>query len=182
MVEQHQIGTISTGIRELMYPTTITYVNRSDGKVTFIYGDASMMTSEVTIDGYTVNDMVLTKDTVFFCGVKNKPKLAMLGFFNIQDAFFNMGPINVQEGLLSSDDVLISKLTRLETYMDSRGKRHMFCVGNDANTLPCLVDKTDFATGAYQVGTAPYNTETFTDVKIARDGDGNDYLVTAGYE
>lgn len=182
ITEPHNVRTISSGIREWNYPVKISYVNQPNDTVTFIYMDTTMQTVEISIVGYVVNDMAIAEDTVFFCGQNKNTKEAMAGYFDINDVFFASGNINIQDHLSVSGFFYISNLTRLEVYKDTWGIRHMYCVGNLYSGHSCLFEKTDFQMGVWQIGWLNTKYETLTDVKIVKDNDGTDYLVTSGYE
>ena len=71
--------------------STISCCNSKDGiiyKASFIYSNNSMQTTEVTIDDYYVNDMVVENDSVFFCGMHIVDKRGIIGYFKINDVFF----------------------------------------------------------------------------------------------
>ncbi len=175
------IGT--TIIREVDYPATITctYNDLNDSTLTFIYSDATMTTKEATIKGYRVRDMVVTKDSVFFCGTDINKSSAIIGYFSIPDVFWGAGNINIIDNISTTDHKdYATQLTRIETFLEPTGKRHIYCVGKTYSKNPCLVEKSDFNNGSYQLGILQTSKEQLTDVAIVQDENGGEHLISSG--
>ena len=92
---------------------------------------------------YEVNDFVIDNDTVFFCG-KDRNGKGTIGFFNIQDLFFNGGAFYVASTFPLDPGYYVATLNKLITYRDATGKRHIVCIGQaakeDRSLYPCIVD------------------------------------------
>lgn len=168
--EPHQLLLGNTIIREVKYPATITCKNYSlkDSTLTFIYSDSTMTTKEASINGFQVSDMVVANDSVFFCGSDMKGKNGILGFFSITDVFFGSGSINIIPTILYYQE-LVTRLTRIETFRDATGNRHIYCVGRTELQKPCLVEKSDFSNGSYRSGIVNDSLEYLTDISFQGD-------------
>lgn len=178
----------STLIREYQYPKTISCVNSTDNTATFILSDQNLQTIEISVDSIVVNDMDISLDTVFFCGrTISYPNDAIIGFFDVNEAFYNTGNVYIQTGFTAGNSsVLIKELTRLVTYRNANYKRHVVCIGSSQNNkpLPCIVDLTEddifgYNVCGYEAGHIPEATESFSDIKIV-PGEVLDYIVTSG--
>ena len=165
------------------YRSTITCSN-SAGAVTFILSNNSMQAAEVTLEGYWVNDMEVTKDSVFFCGKQLSDELGIIGFFRIDTFFSNTGgDANITYNYLAGyANYPVNELTRIEIYTDPMNLRHAFCIGTCGEGYPCLVDKF-MPINSYWAGYVNNRDEVFTDVKLVSSISGNGpYLATVGYD
>ncbi len=165
------------------YNATITCSN-SKQTVTFIHSSYLMQATEVTLEDYNVNDMYVTHDSVYFCGVQLSTGWGMIGAFDIHDFFTNSGQAQIITNLSSGEDGLtVNELTRLDYHIDNFAYRHLFCIGTCDNVkYPCLVDwMVDI--NRYNAGYVNNKEEVFTDVKIVRNRlSGTPYLATVGYD
>lgn len=136
-------------IKEYNYPSTITCDFVTDSFSSFFsYQDATMICTERPVPNCHVLDFVIDNDTVFFCG-EGRNGLGIIGFFDINDFFFNMGYAYVQDSFcLGIGDYWIvnaSKLVAMVTYTDEFNIRNVVCVGEateESRSLiyGCIVD------------------------------------------
>ena len=168
--------------------STISCCNSKDGikdKVTFIYSNSSMQTTEVTIDSFYVNDMVVEKDSVFFCGMHTVDKRGIIGYFKINDVFFNSGQIYIDSGFVAGENGFpITEFTRLiHFYRGNGSSSHIASIGTCDRDFPCLVDFTICSLPMYVSGCVEDRKESFTDLKLVSNSIMFDdlSLVTAGY-
>lgn len=164
------------------YLATITCSNSEDA-VTFIHSSYLMQATEVTLEGYWINDMIVTKDTVFFCGKQIENNRGIIGFFNIDSLFRNIRPAEIDFNFLAGEKGLpVYELTRMETFIDTLRVRHIFCIGTCGEGYPCLVDRY-LPFGFYWAGYVNNDKECFTDVKLVADNAAETpYIATAGYD
>ncbi|MBR4176993.1 MAG: hypothetical protein IKP34_04545 [Bacteroidales bacterium] len=164
---------------------TITCSN-SETAVTFIHSSRLMQATEVTLEGYYVNDMVVTKDSVFFCGKNINTERGIIGYFNIDTLFSNSGEVCIDYDFLAGEEGMhpVNELTRLDIYKDYMDVRHVFCVGTCGNEdiYPCLVDDL-LNMNVYGAGYVSNKKEIFTDVKVVANNYAEQpYLATAGFD
>ena len=74
--------------------TTITCSNTPE-TATFIYANDGMQASERTIEGIFVNDMVVEKDSVYFCGKHHPTGNGIVGYFKISELFSETGVAHI---------------------------------------------------------------------------------------
>ncbi len=183
-------------VKSYTYPATITSCNFSDPNIfrsMFIYSDANHKSIQVILDGYRVNDFAIDNDTVFFCG--HSDTLGIIGFFNIQDLFFNSGTFRIQphfdvyEFFSSTISRPVENLTKLVTYSINSQKRHIVCIGytndyfHDGYHYSCIVDmhldaRRPISPWYYESGTIHgSDSNYFKDITLA----GN-YVIAAGFD
>lgn len=165
------------------YNATITCSN-SKQTVTFIHSSYLMQATEVTLEDYNVNDMYVTHDSVYFCGVQLSTGWGMIGAFDIHDFFTNSGQAQIITNLSSGEEEFqVNELTRLDYHIDNFAYRHLFCIGTcGEKNYSCLVDwLVDM--NVCSAGHVTKVSEVFTDVKIVRNRlSGTPYLATVGYD
>lgn len=163
------------------YLATITCSN-SEGAVTFIHSSYLMQATEVTLEGYWINDMIVIKDTVFFCGKQIDNNRGIMGFFNIDSLFNNTNPAVINFDFLAGEAGLpVYEFTRMEIFIDTLHVRHIFCIGTCGDGYPCLVDRY-LPFGFYWAGYVNDNKERFTDIKLVADNAAETpYIATVGY-
>ena len=152
--------------------------------------------------GYVVNDFEISNDSVFFCGYtynSNEDKTkGIVGFFNINDFFFDSGSYFIQDNFVVEEPnygltAKVERLTKLVTYIDNSGERHIVCIGYSGEEvgmkMACMVDmyKGDLRTADTTRPITPWTYITgllnkseprcLRDIVIA----GN-WIVTAGFE
>ena len=174
--------------RPLFFPATITCSNsveESINKVTFIYSDGSMQATEVTLNNYYVNDMYVTKDSVYFCGKQFNPLMGIIGRFEINDFFNITGEAHIDTNIIAGDakPLLVEELTRLEYYIDYMENKHLLCIGTcEEDGYPCLVDLL-LPLNTYKAGYVDSKHEVFTDLKVVSNNYTDmPYLATVGYD
>ena len=142
--------------------------NEEIEKVTFVYSNSSMQTIEVTIDSYYVNDMVVERDSVFFCGRMTREKQGILGYFEINDVFFGSGQIYIDSGFVAGENNFpVIEFTRLlHFYRDNGTSSHIASIGTCDGNYPCLVDFTVCSLPMYVSGCVNDNKESFTYLKF----------------
>ena len=193
VLEPHMVNDANKVIikeRPFHYPYTITCSNSKEGevnKVTFIYNAPTMQVVEVTMEDYYVNDMVVDRDSVFFCGKKISTKEGIIGYFDIDDVFANSGQIYIESGFVAGESGLpVLEFTRLIHFSRENGAySHVASIGicDKKSKYPCLIDlKVDYM-HTYVSGCVYDGDESFTDLKLVRHGLYYDdlNLVTAGY-
>ena len=169
------------------YPKTMSSFNNEDGTVAFVLSDANLNTSEVELEGYWVNDMVVTKDSVFFCGVTTGENVVgIVGSFEIATFFAGTSGVNLWSNFLSGDkNYPVLELTRMVSYRNTYGERHAVCVGKVSDGYSCIVDMPIDATPGsipgYMSGYINKANETLTDISTVHYRDSY-YLVTGGFE
>lgn len=115
------------------------------GATKFFYNVAGRTVRTSLLRMTNVFDFVIDNDTVFYCGVDNFDN-AIVGFFNIQDLFFNGGQFYYSNSFHINNGGhtnTANSFNKLVTYRDTVGKRHVVCVGKVKdmdNTYPCIVD------------------------------------------
>lgn len=200
VTEQNVYGdTKKVIIEEWRYPSTVSCVNSEGDIATFILADNSMQTKELRLDSVVINDMHIMigaggyqKDTLYFCGQNVKSKCAVVGFFNINDAFNNNADIYMEDiNLCGYPEVNLQNLTRLVCYVGPDDTRHIVCIGKSKEEYPCVVDVTGFAMGSmglawgYNGGYIEDKRESFYDVKLIPVGEQittGYYVVTSGMD
>ncbi len=182
-------------VKSYNYPVTITSCNFKNTDVpssVFIYSGANHKSLQVRLDSFVVNDFAIDNDTVFFCGQSWKGK-GIIGFFNIQDLFFNSGSFRVQDEFDVYDGIItnrpVEKLIKMVTYRMTGQKRHIVSIGyaqdvfQDGYHYSCIVDmyldqRRPVSPWYYNSGTIhSSDSNYFKDITLA----GN-YVVTAGFE
>lgn len=173
-------------IKEYAYPVTITSAcshNDIFYYTVFSYNDATRISYDIELDGYIVHDFVIDDDSVFFCG-QSENGYGIIGFFDINDLFFNNGSFYIQNTFLLDYYEYAGNLVKLVTYKcfnpDSDYYRHIVSVGYGKNNPDgCMVDMYYYmhhweSTNGILYGSFP---QSLKDVTVV-----GDYLVTAGYE
>ncbi len=179
-------------VKSYTYPATITSCNFSDPNIfrsMFIYSGANQQGIQIMLDGYRVNDFAIDKDTVFFCG-QSRNGYGIIGFFDIQDLFFNSGSFKIQDyfdvydGYTSTFTRPVENLTKMVTYRMTGQKRHIVSIGYAKDILSegihygSIVDLYLDAYWSYNSGTIyKSDIDCFKDITLA-----GDYVVTAGFE
>ncbi|GEM_PF-3463181 len=184
-------------IKEYQYPSTICcYLEDTTAPgilSSFSYQNPSTMYSRrIYLSDYIVNDFEISNDSVFFCGYDTANN-GIIGFFNIQDLFFNGGDFYIQNDFVTQDpdgeQYPVGRLSKLVTYINNYGLRHIVCVGRTNEVKPpsmsCIVDmhsfplmNGDLPVWAYESGLLNKSAPThFLDIAIV----GN-FLVTAGFD
>ena len=141
-----------SSIREYNYPATIccNIYDTTTGHylISFSYQDSvSMQTRKVSLWNYIINDFKVSNDSVFFCG-HNTEGHGIIGFFDIQDLFFNNGNYYIQDvfEVMSHNDVFrVNDFTKLVTYVNNNNERHIVCIGHafdnsTSSNSGCVVD------------------------------------------
>ena len=165
------------------YPATVSCSNSNDS-VTFIYTDASMQAREIIIlKDYYVNDMVISSDSVFFCG-RTKFKSGFIGYFDIQNVFFGSGQIVIDTTFFAGENAYpVKELTRLVAYNKEGGGRKVESIGTCGEQgYPCLVDMTMDYYPFYNAGCIENAEESFTDIKMVQNNYYDYYLATVGFD
>ncbi len=161
-------------VREYNYPVTIASAVSQLGISQFYYNVTGQSVVNAFLKASNVYDFVIDNDTVFYCGKDNSGN-GLIGFFNIQDLFFNGGrfyfsmdfPINnYLDENNNQERYYAESFNRLVTYRDATGKRHIVCVGQtrgNGGARPCIVDLVSDPNGAYLA----YNAGMIDDTSIA---------------
>lgn len=164
----------NTIIREHNYPATVSYLDNffAVGGV-FLYADASLAATYLFIDSmYCVNDFVVDRDTVWFCGNLHGGK-CFVGFFDINDFFWGTHNYNIADNVFYSTNSVVATLTKLVSYIDSANTRHLVAIGTTELGQYCVMNVTyDVATStwSYETGEVPSNSpETMVDIKVTDD-------------
>lgn len=188
---------LSTVVKEVKYPSTITCVNTEENMVRFVYEDASLTTKEITVNHnrMKVLDMiVLSYDTVVFCGEVNTNgmKRGVVGFFTIQDMLNSasgMMNVYIKENFISGQsEYPVESLKKMVAYIGFGGIRHIVCIGYcnyESIHYPCVVDITGYTIGfvGYTSGYINNTKETFEDISIVTDKKmTKNFIVTAGFD
>ena len=185
-----QEDALSSIIRDYNYNATIACYNLDNGMSVFIHNNPNLYAKQVYIKNYYINDFVIDNDSVFFCGYSRgaSDTLGIVGFFDIQDFFFGSGDLYVQKTFKVYyhpilGDEYARNFTRLISYCNSFGQRHIVCVGKGTFGHGCVVesifndDGVPPAFWSYIAGITEKNTiESFYDIMLY-----NDYVVTAGF-
>lgn len=160
-------------VREYNYPVTIASAVSQLGISQFYYNVTGQSVVSAFLKASNVYDFVIDNDTVFYCGKENDGN-GLIGFFNIQDLFFNGGrfyfsmdfPINYYNVGQDQECYYAESFNKLVTYRDAMGKRHIVCVGQtrgNGGARPCIVDLFSDPNGAYLA----YNAGMIDDTNIA---------------
>lgn len=161
-------------VREYNYPVTIASAVSQLGISQFYYNVTGQSVVSAFLKASNVYDFVIDNDTVFYCGKDNSGN-GLIGFFNIQDLFFNGGrfyfsmdfPINNYLDEYNNQECYYAEsFNKLVTYRDATGKRHIVCVGQtrgNGGARPCIVDLFSDPNGAYLA----YNAGMIDDTNIA---------------
>lgn len=164
--------------------TTITCSNTSEA-ATFIYANDGMQASERTIEGIFVNDMVVEKDSVYFCGKHHPTGNGIVGYFKISELFSETGVAQIDTVLRAGEDgYRMDEMTRLVVFKDPMAMRHIISIGKTKEDgYPCIVDYVlGFNSPVYCGGYVNNRNEEFTDLKTVYNSQNEPYLVTVGYE
>ena len=195
-------------IKEYQYPKTIccykfdTTINNYFSAFTIQDHQLNLHIKTKYLYGYVVNDFEISNDSVFFCGYTYdstaKQIRGIIGFFNINDFFFDSGSYFIQDNFVvvdpyTGDPAKVERLTKLVTYTNNIGERHIVCIGHTneelAIRMACMVDmyKGDLRTADTLRPIAPWTYITGllykSEPKYLRDIAlvGN-WIVTAGFE
>lgn len=166
-----------TKIREYNFPSSISYVESTKGNY-FVYADTTLSAIYVPVDtNYIINDYVVDRDSVFFCG-RNKAGFGIVGFFDINDYFFGLGNYYVVNTVLYSEGGTIANLTNVVSYYTS-SDRHIVAIGTTQQSQYCIMDLVnEWSSGVwiYETGEVPTTSpETMVEL-TSTDG----FLVTSG--
>ena len=131
-------------VKEYQYPLTIASAICGETNTSqFFYNVAGQTVASTLVRATEVYDFAIDNDTVFYCG-RYSDGSGVIGFFNIQDLFFNGGQIFFSNQFSLRDYYFAEELYKLVTYRDTTGKRHVVCVGKAkkvrGNERPCIVD------------------------------------------
>lgn len=140
-------------VKEHQYPNTVTcniYDSVTDPFTAFGYQyvqDSVVKSRYVFLKGYLVFDFKVSTDSVFFCGTDSLNN-AIIGFFDIQDLFFNNGTFFIQntfQTYAQNETHKVERFTKLVTYRTPSNARHIVCIGYIDNTVSslnsgCIVD------------------------------------------
>ena len=142
-------------VKEHHYPNTVTcniYDTLTDPFTAFGYQyiqDSSIKSRYIFLKGYIVNDFDISNDSVFFCGYDSL-RNAIIGFFNIDDLFFNNGDFYIQNEFYTQDiyehlNHRVERLNKLVTYQTQSHERHIVCIGYINDSIMslnsgCVVD------------------------------------------
>lgn len=179
---------LKTIIREYRsdYPSTITCYDSKD-TVTFVYSRSNMQATEISMNGYWVNDFLIYGDIVYFCGRKTKGGNGIYGFFNIPDVFTNNGNITIIPQLYAGEENYnVYELTKITSFPRADNTYHIACIGTcikPGGKYPCLLDfDADIYSPTYIGGAVKDEKESFTDVKVVRINYLESCLVTTGFD
>ena len=116
-------GTVQkTLICESQYPASVSYVETAEGHY-FVYDDGMSNTAlSVPINSiFSVNDLVIGVDTAYFCG-STVPATGFIGYFNIQDLFFNTQEYTVSTSLFTTSHSYVASFDKMVTFTNSSSR------------------------------------------------------------
>lgn len=165
--------------REIVAGRAIIYYETAAGHY-FAYcdGSTSAVTSVPININYSVNDFVISNDSVFFCGIFNSTQ-GFFGHFDIQDFFYNTFESFYTTGAFNcSSTYTIKSFDKMVTYIES-GQRMLAAVGQDyyGSTVVIEVRYTfNAASIGYNVGLITNVNEVIYDIALT-----DNYVITAGF-
>ena len=114
--------------------TSIVYVHTTSNEGYFLYETNSNPIFAAKIHpGVKINDFKILKDTVYYCGYFDNggSLLGLVGFFDINDLFFNNGSSNycIIQNILPDNTCRMSVPRRMDVY-SLKGKTHIAMVGD----------------------------------------------------
>ena len=172
-------------IKEYFYPVTITASYYENNFTTvFSYHDASFSSINIPLENYIVRDFVIDNDTVFFCG-ENIERTGIVGYFEINDLFFNSGNFHIVCLLELPNNRRIGNLTKLVafSYTDTLSGyvRKMVTVGTEKSDGYGCIAEVFCDNGLHWISTTGYIdnsvSESLLDVSLVKN-----HIVTVGFE
>jgi hypothetical protein len=130
-------------IRNYKPGVDITFSDYYGTEIRFSYVDRNTMTTLSLDVGYCfhVADFVVFDDSVFFCGTGRNG--AACGYFDINDVFFNNGPIFYFDlyvpTLYDPDANLLFGMGKIDVMRTSEGETHLLMTGTGYNYDPYMV-------------------------------------------
>lgn len=167
-----------TIVRETVSARAIIYYETAAGHY-FAYcdGSTSAVTSVPININYSVNDFVISNDSVFFCGNTNASQ-GFFGHFDIQDFFYNTHTFYTASPFNSTFFSTIKSFDKMVTYTES-GIRMLAAVGHDINDLTVVIEvryTLNTPSIGYNVGSISNSNEEIYDIALT-----DNYVVTAGF-
>lgn len=163
----------------------------------FVLDDNSGTLIHQTIQkNYDVNDFVVYNDYVFFCGQNTLSSSAFVGFFDINDLFYNEGSFHITEGFLTSissnssssgwfvltNSDSVQNLTKLIAFKDSLGETTVVAIGSTKDDIACVIElKLLSGQQGWNYTTGTVSQSWASNERMERICLTDNYVVTGGY-